>query len=62
MDIIINKKRKIKTEDAIKILKEHGTIVTKEEAQVILDLSYEFAWIAVAQQNRENSASDKTEN
>lgn len=62
MGIIINKKRKIKAENAIKILEKHGTIVTTEEAQIILDLSYEFTRIAVAQRNRERSASNKTGN
>ncbi|SCW44529.1 hypothetical protein [Mucilaginibacter sp. NFR10] len=55
----INKKRKVKPEDAVRILKEHGTIVILEEAQIILNLSYDFARIAVAQQKRENKISEK---
>jgi hypothetical protein len=62
MDIVNNQKRNIKPEDAVKILGEHGTIVTLEEAQIILDLSYEFARISITQQSREHLASNRTEN
>ena len=42
-------KRSITPEKATKILKENGTIVTLEEAQIILDLMYKMAKLSVNQ-------------
>ncbi|MHB1180015.1 MAG: hypothetical protein ACYCZO_17020 [Daejeonella sp.] len=49
MDSTPLEKRKVSPEKAIKILQEHGTIVTVEEAKLILDFMYKFAILAVDQ-------------
>lgn len=49
MDSIPPEKRKVTPEKAIKILQEHGTIVTVEEAKLILDFMYKFTILAVDQ-------------
>lgn len=46
---MVTEKRKVTPEKAIEILKKHGTIVTLEEAQIMLDLMYKFAKLAVNQ-------------
>lgn len=42
-------KRSITPQKAIEILREHGTIVTIEEAKLILDFMYKFAILSVNQ-------------
>jgi hypothetical protein len=42
-------RRSITPETAVKILKEHGTIVSIQEAQIILDLMYKIGKLAVNQ-------------
>lgn len=42
-------KRSITPQKAVEILQEHGTIVTIEEAKLILDFMYKFAILAVNQ-------------
>jgi hypothetical protein len=39
----------VTAEKAVKILKEHGTIVSLEEAQLILDFMYKMAKLGVNQ-------------
>lgn len=46
---MLNEKRTITPEKAVKILQEHGTIVTIEEAKLILDFMYKFTTLAVNQ-------------
>nr|WP_294895167.1 hypothetical protein [uncultured Pedobacter sp.] len=43
-----NKKRNITPEKAIKILEQHGTFVSLEEAKIVLDLMYKFAKLALS--------------
>jgi len=43
-------KRTVTPEKAVKILQEHGTIVSIEEAKIILDFMYKFGRLAVDQQ------------
>ena len=43
-------KQKITPEIAIRILKEHGTLVTVREAELILEFMYTFAKLALNQQ------------
>ena len=43
-------KRSVTPEKAVKILHEHGTIITLEEAKKILDFMYKFAKLAIDQQ------------
>ena len=43
-------KRAVTPEKAVKILQEHGTIVSIEEAKIILDFMYKFGKLAVDQQ------------
>jgi len=43
-------KRSVTPEKAVKILQEHGTIVSIEEAKIILDFMYKFGKLAVDQQ------------
>lgn len=50
MDSTPLEKRKVTPEIAVKLLREHGTIVTVEEAKLILDFMYKFAKLAVNQQ------------
>jgi len=45
----ISDKRNVTPEQAIEILAEHGTKVTKEEAKLILDFMYKFCILAVNQ-------------
>lgn len=42
-------RRTITPEKAVEILQEHGTIVTIEEAKLILEFMYKFAILAVNQ-------------
>lgn len=42
-------KRNVTPEKAIEILAKHGTIVTKEEAKLILDFMYKFSILAINQ-------------
>lgn len=44
-----HEKRSITAEKAVKILKENGTTITLNEAQIILDLMYKMARLAVNQ-------------
>jgi len=46
---MINNKRSITPEKAVEILKKHGTIVTLDEAKLILDFIYNFAILSVNQ-------------
>ncbi|GGI25151.1 hypothetical protein GCM10008119_16220 [Pedobacter mendelii] len=41
--------RNVTPEKAVKILQEHGTIITVEEAKLILDFMYKLAKLAVNQ-------------
>lgn len=45
----ISDKRNVTPEQAIEILAEHGTKVTKEEAKLILDFMYKFCILVVNQ-------------
>jgi ribulose-5-phosphate 4-epimerase/fuculose-1-phosphate aldolase len=47
LDIINKSKRKVTPKQAVKLLKEHGTIVTKAEAEQIIDWMYKFGKLAV---------------
>lgn len=47
-------KRTITPEKAVKILQEHGTIITLEEAKLILDFMYKFAKLSVNQYVKNN--------
>jgi len=47
---MLPEKRTITPEKAIAILKKHGTIITFEEAKLILDLMYKFGKLAIEQQ------------
>ena len=49
MGIKTSNKRTITPEKAIEILAKHGTIVTIEEAKIILDFAYNFSILAVNQ-------------
>lgn len=42
-------KQNVTPKKAIEILKKHGTVVTLEEAKIMLDLMYKFAKLAVNQ-------------
>ncbi len=42
-------KRSVTPEKAVEILREHGTIVTIEEAKIILDFMYNFSKLAINQ-------------
>ncbi|MFA6277994.1 MAG: hypothetical protein WC622_14675 [Pedobacter sp.] len=42
------KKRTLTPEKAVEILAEHGTKVTLEEAEIMLDFIYEFAKLAIS--------------
>lgn len=46
---MLNEKRSITPKKAVDILREHGTIVTIEEAKLILDFMYKFAILSVDQ-------------
>lgn len=46
---MLGEKRSITPEKAVEILREHGTIVTIEQAKLILDFMYKFAILAVNQ-------------
>ena len=43
------KERKVTPQRAVEILKKQGTIVTIKEAEIILDLAYNFSILAVNQ-------------
>lgn len=49
----------ITAEKAVKILKENGTIVTLEEAEIILDLMYKMAKLSVIQYIPHTNTSNK---
>lgn len=42
-------KQSITPEKAVEILKKHGTIITTEEAQLILDFLYKFGRLTLNQ-------------
>jgi hypothetical protein len=46
---MLNEKRAITPEKAVEILKKHGTIVTLEEAKIILNFMYKIGRLAVNQ-------------
>ncbi len=46
---MLNIKYSITPEQAVKILREHGTIVTIEEAKLILEFMYKIAKLSVKQ-------------
>ena len=46
---MLNKRRTIKPEQAVEILKKHGTVVTLDEAKIILNLMYIIGRLAVNQ-------------
>jgi len=46
---MVNQKRSVTPERAVEILRKHGTIVTLEEAKLILDFAYNFSILAVNQ-------------
>jgi hypothetical protein len=46
-DIINKGKRKVTPKQAVKLLKEHGTVVTEAEAELIIDWMYKFGKLAV---------------
>lgn len=52
---------KLTPEKAVEILKQHGTIVTVTQAQLILDFLYDLAQIAVTQYLREEGNDILTE-
>lgn len=43
------KKRRVTPEQAVKVLKAHGTDVTSDEAKIILEFMYNFAKLSVGQ-------------
>lgn len=45
----IPEKRKVTPDKAIEILEKYGTIVTREEAKLILDFMYKFSILSVNQ-------------
>jgi hypothetical protein len=47
MQIIYSTTRNVTPAKAVKILAEHGTKVTLEEAQIILDFMYKFGKLAI---------------
>jgi len=47
LDIFNKGKRKVTPKQAVKLLKEHGTIVTEAEAELIIDWMYKFGKQAV---------------
>jgi hypothetical protein len=49
MNFISPEKRRVTPQQAVKILKQHGTIVTLEEAKLILDFLYKFGKLAIDQ-------------
>jgi hypothetical protein len=49
MDIIKPERRRVTAQQAVKILKEHGTTVTIEQARLILDFLYKFGKLAMDQ-------------
>lgn len=46
---LLKQRRKVTPEIAVKILAEHGTKVTKEQAKLILDFLYKFGQLALDQ-------------
>ena len=46
---MLNEKRTVTPEKAVEILKKHGTVVTLEEAKIILNLMYRIGKLAVNQ-------------
>jgi len=49
MGVTCSTKRTITPAKAVEILAKHGTKVTLEEAQIILDLAYNFSILAIKQ-------------
>jgi hypothetical protein len=47
MELIFSPKRNITPAKAVEILAEHGTKITLEEAQIILDFMYKFGKLAI---------------
>ena len=46
---MLNEKRTITPEKAVEILKKHGTVVTLEEAKIIMSFMYKIGKLAVCQ-------------
>lgn len=46
---MLPEKRSLTPEKAVEILKKHGTIITIEEAKLILDFMYKIAKLSVEQ-------------
>lgn len=46
---MVDEKRAITPEQAVKILQEHGTVVTLEQAKLILDFLYRMGKLAINQ-------------
>jgi hypothetical protein len=49
MEHLLKERRRITPDQAVKILAEHGTKVTRKEAEMILDFMYKFAKLALSQ-------------
>lgn len=49
MEFLIKERRKVTPDQAVKLLAEHGTKVTRKEAEIILDFLYKFAKMAISQ-------------
>ncbi|EOR96185.1 hypothetical protein ADIARSV_0590 [Arcticibacter svalbardensis MN12-7] len=49
---MLKPKRSVTPEKAIEILKKHGTIISKEEAEKILQIMYDLAKLVVEEQLR----------
>jgi hypothetical protein len=47
MEIVYSIKRNVTPTKAVQILAEHGTKVTHEEVQIILDFMYKFGKLAI---------------
>lgn len=48
-------KKKVTPKQAVAILKEHGTIITEEEAVLVIDFLYFLGELTVKQYIKENS-------
>jgi hypothetical protein len=49
LEIIKPERRRVTPQQAVKILKQHGTMVSVEEAKLILDFMYAFGKLAIDQ-------------
>lgn len=52
---IPKEKRKIRPQAAVKIIEKYGGNITSEEAEIVLDLMYNFANLALNQQLQQHS-------